>query len=392
MRRPTRCLFLSLALVGVTTLEGEGVRTDLVSWVGWTSPSGSGGDCSGTPVGFVVQGMSWPTYGRYWCTSGNQGILEAAPNPLQINSLAECGMFIKWCEPTFGGPVNGEDSEGPYAEASATMNAVDPVFCSPIFTGIARSRTFSVFDTDGVCQKRDDDSDGYSPEDEYPYWDCDDTDSGINPGVVPTCDSGLGQDFNCDGIEDLSQCQSPVVIDLAGDGFHLTDVTGGVMLDLNGDGVREQLPWTAAGTDDAWLVLDINGNGVIDGGQELFGNFSPQPPSEDPNGFRALAVFDGHDAGGNGDGWIDQGDAAFSQLRLWNDLNHDGRSEGELRTLSKAGVRRIALDYRESQRRDQWGNWFRYRAMVLDVKHQHIGQWAYDVFLAAGPRHGTPRK
>jgi hypothetical protein len=233
----------------------------------------------------------------------------------------------------------------------------------------------------GTC-RRDDDGDGYSPDDPEPDWDCDDNDTGINPGIVPTCDSGEGQDFNCDGEEDIFQCDSPIVIDVSGDGFELTDGPGGVSFDLNGDGAREQISWTAAGSDDAWLALDRDQNGQIDNGGELFGNFTQQPPSDTPNGFSALALFDLAEAGGNGDGWIGAADAVFSTLRLWRDENHDGVSQlGELRSLGDAGISGISTEYRDGGRRDRWGNRFRYRGKVQDVKGRHAGQWAYDVFL-----------
>jgi hypothetical protein len=178
---------------------------------------------------------------------------------------------------------------------------------------------------------------------------------------------------------------TPILVDVAGDGFDLTNATGGTTFNLNATGGREKLAWTRYGSDDAWLALDRNGNGTIDDGTELFGDVTAQPETsegEKKNGFRALAEFDKLANGGNADGQIDGRDSIFSSLRLWQDANHNGVSDfGELHPLSALSIIAFELDYTLSKKMDSNGNQFGFRAKVWSSKDQRLGRWAWDVYL-----------
>lgn len=182
---------------------------------------------------------------------------------------------------------------------------------------------------------------------------------------------------------------TPILVDVAGNGFALTSFENGVDFDLNNDGNKEHTSWTVKDTDDSWLVLDRDNNGTIDSGAELFGNSTPQPtpPSgKSKNGFLALAMYDRLLMGGNSNGVIDPQDAVFANLKLWRDANHNGTTdEGELSSLASVGLRVIELDYKESKKTDEHGNAFVYRAKVWDHRGQQAGRWAWDVGLVTQP-------
>jgi Ca2+-binding RTX toxin-like protein len=131
---------------------------------------------------------------------------------------------------------------------------------------------------------------------------------------------------------------SPIILDLDGDGVETLAVNAGIHFDHGNDGLAEQTGWV--GKDDGLLVRDLNGNGKIDSGLELFGDQTRLANGQRAaNGFEALRELDS-----NGDGKVDASDAAFGALRIWKDANSDGIADaGELLGLTEAGVQSIKV-------------------------------------------------
>ncbi|WP_162551116.1 calcium-binding protein [Paenibacillus tepidiphilus] len=180
----------------------------------------------------------------------------------------------------------------------------------------------------------------------------------VGAGIIGwTIGSELGKGLSdlVDGLFDLfntaEETISPLVLDLDGDGVETTSIKDGIAFDHDNNSFAEKSAW--AGADDGLLVRDLNGNGRIDGGAELFGNNTLLADgSKAANGFAALAELDG-----NHDGKVDANDTAFAELQIWKDLDGDGITDsGELLSLEEAGVASISTGYSSSTLVDVNGN------------------------------------
>ncbi len=143
----------------------------------------------------------------------------------------------------------------------------------------------------------------------------------------------------------------PLILDLDGDGVETTNVKDGAYFDHDSNGFAEQTGW--AGSDDGLLVMDRNNNGTIDNGSELFGDQTIlQNGQRATDGFQALAELDS-----NSDGVIDVNDTAFSNLRIWQDIDGDGYSASdELFTLQEMGISSINVAHTDTNTTDPQGN------------------------------------
>jgi Domain of unknown function (DUF5801)/RTX calcium-binding nonapeptide repeat (4 copies) len=128
----------------------------------------------------------------------------------------------------------------------------------------------------------------------------------------------------------------PIVLDLGNSGITLTGADQGVSFDMDADGEKENTGWTTGA--DGILVMDLDGSGAIENGNELISPFFNGGGFMDS--VHALASLDG-----NSDGLIDSNDAAYGQLKVWIDGNHDGVSQvGELLSLTDLGIESIDVN------------------------------------------------
>ena len=136
----------------------------------------------------------------------------------------------------------------------------------------------------------------------------------------------------------------PLILDISKNGFHIDTRKNGANFDLNCDNFAEKINWT---TEDAILAIDLNKNGIIDNGHEVFGDYHLlEDGTRAKNGFEALAVYDS-----NEDGVINEEDEVFEQLYTWVDRNGNGISEkNELKTLKEEKITAISLDYENANR------------------------------------------
>jgi hypothetical protein len=142
--------------------------------------------------------------------------------------------------------------------------------------------------------------------------------------------------------------------------FALTSPEQGVVFDVTGSGAREQVAWTRAGTDVAFLAIDLDGDGRITSGKELFGSATL---AGSRNGCSALLQMF-RQTGAPLSGAIHDGHDLYDRLLLWVDRNHDGQSDRSELTPAREAFTAIGLGYQGVGWADTHGNRIRFQGWM----------------------------
>ncbi|MCK3865563.1 hypothetical protein [Pseudomonas sp. B329] len=153
--------------------------------------------------------------------------------------------------------------------------------------------------------------------------------------------------------------KTPLLIDLDGDGITTLPIEHGVKFDYEGDSNSINTGW--ASKNSGFLIIDRNDDGIINSGKELFGDHTPLPNGEiASDGVMALTALDN-----NYDNLIDDRDAVWSDLKVWQDLNSNGVSEAnELQSLIDIGLKSINLSFTQNSILDEHRNIHEFHSTV----------------------------
>ena len=125
-------------------------------------------------------------------------------------------------------------------------------------------------------------------------------------------------------VTSIKTFKDPLVINLNTNIAQVSDQK--FFFDLDCDGEEEEISSLQAGS--GFLALDLNGDGQISDGSELFGTKSG-------DGFKDLSKYDL-----DGNGWIDEADPIWEKLLIWT---KDENGKDKMYHLSDLGVGAIGL-------------------------------------------------
>lgn len=349
--------------------SGELIDAGTGGGAGEGGGSGGGGEILCTPGQVTSCTASCGSTGQQSCTNDAWGPCVPPPE-LCSNGVdddcdgrvdardPDCPPTVVTCESIEGGGCNGDLGYGDH--------------CAPQDnTGGCSAARFNAW-----CNRRNP-----ATPDLWDNWIINWVDSRCDGQVT---DNGQQYDtWSCTSSDNYRyECTTPLVLQFA-EGAPVRFARGGASFAFT-PGLPVASDWPAAVT--PWLVRDVDGDGRITSGRELFGSDTVLASGRTArHGFEALAALDA-----NGDGRVDASDPAFASLRLWVDANGDRRTDpGELVTLASRGVRSLGVRYTTAPRCDARGNCERERAgfTFVDAGGRERRGEVVDVYLAT---HGVP--